>query len=150
MSGIWTAEGVGEPRSVPRLGELFRTEGSQKICEAKFCPTSHPGHHFDPPWRGSRYEHLSHMKTILTIRDKDFGLDFPDLPVYKERRSSRAVVLDGDGKIALLHVTKKNFYKLPGGGVEEGEKHRRRFASRIIRRDRMLRQEYSGVSRKVL
>jgi ADP-ribose pyrophosphatase YjhB (NUDIX family) len=61
------------------------------------------------------------MKTILTIRDSDFGLDFPDPPVYKERRSSRAIVFDRDGKIAFLHVTKKHFYKLPGGGVEEGE-----------------------------
>jgi hypothetical protein len=29
--GNRTAEGVGEPRSVPRVGESLRTEGSQKM-----------------------------------------------------------------------------------------------------------------------
>ncbi|MGB7957828.1 MAG: NUDIX domain-containing protein [Minisyncoccia bacterium] len=61
------------------------------------------------------------MKTILTIRDKDFGLDFPDPPVYQERGAARAVVFDGDRKIALLHVTKLHYHKLPGGGIEKGE-----------------------------
>jgi 8-oxo-dGTP diphosphatase len=61
------------------------------------------------------------MKTILTIRDKDFGLDFPDPPVYQERGAARAVVFDGDRKIALLHVTKLSYHKLPGGGIEKGE-----------------------------
>ncbi|MDB5245373.1 MAG: ADP-ribose pyrophosphatase [Parcubacteria group bacterium] len=37
------------------------------------------------------------------------------------RVAARAVVLDADNKIALLHVTRDGYYKLPGGGVEEGE-----------------------------
>ena len=61
------------------------------------------------------------MKTILTISDKDFGLDFPDAPIYKERGADRAVVFDNDKKIALLHVTKLHYHKLPGGGIEQGE-----------------------------
>ena len=61
------------------------------------------------------------METIITIRDKDFGLDFPDVAIHKERGASRAVVFDNDGNIALLHATKKNFHKLPGGGIEQGE-----------------------------
>jgi len=61
------------------------------------------------------------MKTIMTIRDSDLGLDFPDPAVHKERRASRAIVFDKDGKIALLHVTKKHYHKLPGGGMETGE-----------------------------
>lgn len=61
------------------------------------------------------------MKTILTIRDKDFGFDFLNPPVYQERGAARAVVFDKDKNIALLHVTKLHYHKLPGGGIEKGE-----------------------------
>jgi len=40
---------------------------------------------------------------------------------YKRREAARAVVFDAAGKIALLHVTKNDYHKLPGGGVEAGE-----------------------------
>ena len=40
---------------------------------------------------------------------------------YLVREASRAVVLDENGMVALLHVTKENYYKLPGGGIEVGE-----------------------------
>lgn len=39
----------------------------------------------------------------------------------KLRQAARAIVLDDDHRVALLHVSKKGFYKLPGGGVENGE-----------------------------
>jgi 8-oxo-dGTP diphosphatase len=61
------------------------------------------------------------MKLIKTIRDSDTGGGFPDCPVEQERRASRAVVFDTEGNVALLHATKKNFHKLPGGGIEQGE-----------------------------
>jgi 8-oxo-dGTP diphosphatase len=40
---------------------------------------------------------------------------------YRHREAARAVVFDDDGRVALLHVTKYGYHKLPGGGVEEGE-----------------------------
>jgi ADP-ribose pyrophosphatase YjhB (NUDIX family) len=61
------------------------------------------------------------MHIITTIRDEDFGLISPSVATFKERRASRAVVFDKEKKIALLHVTKEHFHKLPGGGVEAGE-----------------------------
>jgi ADP-ribose pyrophosphatase YjhB (NUDIX family) len=61
------------------------------------------------------------MRLILTIRDIDTGASFPDPAIYKERSASRAVVFDGDHKIALLHATNKHYHKLPGGGIEAGE-----------------------------
>ena len=61
------------------------------------------------------------MNILITIRDKDFGLEFSEAVNLKERRASRAVVFDKDGKVALLHAVKKHFHKLPGGGIEEGE-----------------------------
>lgn len=38
-----------------------------------------------------------------------------------DRQSARAVAYDPDGKIAILHVRNRNYHKLPGGGIEEGE-----------------------------
>lgn len=40
---------------------------------------------------------------------------------YTLREAARAVVVDGDKKVALLHVANGDYYKLPGGGIEENE-----------------------------
>ena len=40
---------------------------------------------------------------------------------FEVRTAVRAVVFDQNENIALLHVSKLNYYKLPGGGVETGE-----------------------------
>lgn len=40
---------------------------------------------------------------------------------WRTRQAARAVVLDENDLVGLLHVTEKNYYKLPGGGVEAGE-----------------------------
>lgn len=64
------------------------------------------------------------MNQLLTLKDSDI---FPDYKSFLKdenyifRSASRVVVRDGAGRIALLHVRKQQFYKLPGGGVEEGE-----------------------------
>ena len=60
------------------------------------------------------------MKPLLIIKDKDI---FPNElakedVVYKLRSAVKAVVVDSDGKIALVG---KKYRLLPGGGVEEGE-----------------------------
>jgi len=40
---------------------------------------------------------------------------------YQVREAARAVVLDAAKNVALLRVANKNYYKLPGGGIEAGE-----------------------------
>ena len=40
---------------------------------------------------------------------------------WEYRKAARAVVFDKENKIGLLNVSSKNYYKLPGGGIEEGE-----------------------------
>ena len=40
---------------------------------------------------------------------------------YITRHTARAVLYRDDGRIAILHVWKYNYHKLPGGGVEEWE-----------------------------
>jgi 8-oxo-dGTP diphosphatase len=43
---------------------------------------------------------------------------------YKERSAIRVVVKGTDDKVVIIKVRKGNYYKLPGGGVENGEDHR--------------------------
>lgn len=50
----------------------------------------------------------------------------------KPRLSSRGVVFNKDNSIALLHVSKHTYYKLPGGGIEEGEDSREAFRRECI------------------
>lgn len=37
------------------------------------------------------------------------------------RRAARAVILAGDGRIAMVKSRKEGFYKFPGGGLKKGE-----------------------------
>ena len=39
----------------------------------------------------------------------------------KSKYSTRTVLLDEDGKVAIINVTKHGYYKIPGGGIEENE-----------------------------
>ena len=63
------------------------------------------------------------MNPFLTIDETHID---PSLPVanrdgYDLREAARAVVTDNTGAVALLHVTSGNYYKLPGGGIDEDE-----------------------------
>ena len=59
---------------------------------------------------------------IAEFRDSDFG--FPedgDENCFKERNAARAVLIDDDYRVALIDATNRGYYKLPGGGIDEGE-----------------------------
>ena len=59
------------------------------------------------------------MELLKEISDKDIGFEEKGVK-YKIRKSARAVLFDGD-KIAILHVSKYGYHKLPGGGVKKEE-----------------------------
>lgn len=62
------------------------------------------------------------MAVFLTIRDQDVIPGALKKKIdYTLREASRGVVFDQDGKIAVLHVGRDDYYKLPGGGLEAGE-----------------------------
>lgn len=61
------------------------------------------------------------MKLLATIRNEDLGFKPHAIKKYKEREASRAVLLNSEGKIALLFVSKEKYHKLPGGGIKKGE-----------------------------
>ncbi|MFH1632080.1 MAG: NUDIX domain-containing protein [bacterium] len=63
------------------------------------------------------------MKLIAEITMEDLGgdeIERYDKP-YTLRKSARAVVFNDDGEVSMINATKKNFFKLPGGGVKLGE-----------------------------
>jgi len=44
-----------------------------------------------------------------------------EIKQYAMRKAARAVIIDDQQCVALLHVTTANYYKLPGGGIEPNE-----------------------------
>lgn len=40
---------------------------------------------------------------------------------FRKRLAVRSIVIDGDKNIALAYVSSHDYYKIPGGGVDEGE-----------------------------
>lgn len=56
------------------------------------------------------------MRNLFTIDLKDYN----DTDVIYKRSSSRAIIIK-DGKIALVYSNKYNYYKFPGGGINESE-----------------------------
>ena len=58
------------------------------------------------------------MKTLFEIDLKDYDENAPRF----ERPSVRGIILK-EGKIALVHSLKYDYYKFPGGGCEKNENH---------------------------
>ncbi len=59
------------------------------------------------------------MKLLETIQFEDFTPE--EIAKLELREAARAVLFDNDDKIALLHVSKNKYHKLPGGGIEKDE-----------------------------
>ena len=57
------------------------------------------------------------MIELFTIDTHDYN---PDGRVHR-RPSARAIIERADGKILVMHSRKYNYYKFPGGGIEQGE-----------------------------
>jgi len=58
------------------------------------------------------------MELLLEIKDKEWPAD---LSTLKLREASRAILFDENNLVPLLFVSKYNYHKLPGGGIDEGE-----------------------------
>jgi 8-oxo-dGTP diphosphatase len=61
------------------------------------------------------------MQLIAELSDETFGLKSVSLPKWRVRRASRTVLLNEKGEVVLVHAQKFNYYKLPGGGIENSE-----------------------------
>ena len=56
------------------------------------------------------------MKRLFTVDLQDYNPEWP----HSTRPSVRAII-KRDGKLALVHNGKFDYYMFPGGGIEEGE-----------------------------
>lgn len=65
------------------------------------------------------------MNPIFTINPENISEQ--DAAHFTIRLAARGVVYDEHKNIALLPVTKHGYYKLPGGGIDEGEDKRDTF-----------------------
>ncbi len=59
------------------------------------------------------------MKIIKIIQANNFTDE--EISKFQIRRAARAVVFDKDKNIGILFVSKLNYHKLPGGGLEGDE-----------------------------
>lgn len=61
------------------------------------------------------------MRLIMSITDSDFFGGEPLFMDYVSRHASRGVLINEDRQVAMMEMSSLNLYKLPGGGLEEGE-----------------------------
>jgi len=62
------------------------------------------------------------MRTIYSITQKDIDPTYNEHDLeFIDRHAVRVVLLDKSNRVALLYSSKRNYYKLPGGGVEGAE-----------------------------
>ena len=63
------------------------------------------------------------MELLLVIKEQEVHPEIKkaDGTKNKFRKAVRAVVFDNENKVALINVSKHNYYKLPGGGIENFE-----------------------------
>jgi len=60
------------------------------------------------------------MKLVKEVFERALNFSYLDIE-YRIRKAARAIVLNEVHEIALLYVTSEGYYKLPGGGIEQGE-----------------------------
>lgn len=62
------------------------------------------------------------MKLLPELTDKDVGIAEPvEFHEQSRREVARVVVVDQQGKVALMYTAMYDYHKLPGGGLDEGE-----------------------------
>ena len=57
----------------------------------------------------------------LKILNSDFGLKDKEMSNPRTRYGARGIIENENGEIAVFNKQVKNEYKLPGGGIDEGE-----------------------------
>ena len=62
------------------------------------------------------------MRQLALLDQRQLGLrEASDQPISYTRRAARAVLFNAAGQVAIMHFTATGSYKLPGGGIDEGE-----------------------------
>ena len=62
------------------------------------------------------------MRQLALLDQHQLGLrEASDQSISYTRRAARAVLFNAAGQVAIMHFTATGSYKLPGGGIDEGE-----------------------------
>ena len=72
------------------------------------------------------------MNIIAEITDEMFGMETVPFNNPKIRYGARGIVKRDDGLIAVFNKKAKNEYKLPGGGIDEGEAPEKAFEREVL------------------
>lgn len=72
------------------------------------------------------------MSLIGIINDEDHGLVSKEVDSPRLRQGARGIVINDNGKIAIFNKSKKNEYKLPGGGIENDETPEEAFVREVL------------------
>jgi len=65
---------------------------------------------------------MNEIILILDQQEQDPTVSSDNRANYHLRHAARAVLQDESGKVALMFAGERKYYKLPGGGIDEGEK----------------------------
>lgn len=71
------------------------------------------------------------MRLIAEITDEDIGEERVSMKDPFHRKAARGIVLDEEDNIAVFYKKNKNQYKLPGGGLDEGENFEEAFIREV-------------------
>lgn len=71
------------------------------------------------------------MQLIVKLTDHDVAGGAPDLIDSVSRYAARGVLLDHGNQAAMMYMSRLDLYKLPGGGIEEGESREAAFLREI-------------------
>lgn len=66
-------------------------------------------------------KYFDEINLIDIVTDEDVGEKKIEVKKYRQRYGARGIIIRNDGKIAVFNKASKNEYKLPGGGMENGE-----------------------------
>ncbi|HEX6461844.1 MAG TPA: NUDIX domain-containing protein [Candidatus Saccharimonadales bacterium] len=74
------------------------------------------------------------MNLLCEIRDSTIftGTQNHDPSNFAKKETSRVVLLNNFGQVALLNVERYNYHKLPGGGIEAGESPRQALGRELL------------------
>ena len=75
---------------------------------------------------------MTNQKYFKIITDADFGDTPQPLDNPTTRFGARGIILNDQGKIAVLHMTNIDVYKLVGGGIEAGEAPKAAFQREVL------------------
>ena len=77
-------------------------------------------------------KYFDKINLIGQIRDEDIGEKSKPVEKYRQRFGARGIVLREDRKIAVFNKSLKNEFKLPGGGIDEGEETAEAFKREVF------------------